>query len=310
MQPAVRREQAEGAPTLVDGRRGRQLKAAHVMAPEAEAGEREREAAAEDLGHRLKGGGAVAAPVDGELLAAGRGGAGEDDGLALAELLLEHVEDGLVVEIGVEVVHLERIGAVVIDDVGGDALAEVGLEAVNAHVDQGTELVAVPAAGFRISEVHQPHTGLPAVPLEDVAVGTHEQVAAGHTLVEHGGALGHVGIDPDADLEATGLEAGEHGRRVGEDGLIPLKVDPLEVLHPVAVEVEDVEWNLPVGHALDKAGDGGLVIIGGKRGAEPEAEGPGRGECGAAGEGGVTVEHLLGGGAIDEEIVELLAGER
>ncbi len=73
--------------------------------------------------------------------------------------------------------------------------------------------------------------------------------------------------------------------------------------------MEDVEGNLPVGHALDKAGDGGLVVVGGERGAEPEAEGPGRGEGGPAGEGGVAVEHFLGGGAVDEEVVELLAGD-
>ena len=61
----------------------------------------------------------------------------------------QQLEDGLVVQVGVVVVHLERVGAVVIDHVGRDALAEIGLEAVHAHVDQRAQLVAEPAAGRR-----------------------------------------------------------------------------------------------------------------------------------------------------------------
>ena len=60
----------------------------------------------------------------------------EDNGLALAEALLEQVEDDLVVEHGVGVVDAHGVRAIVEDDVGvGNTLAEVGLR-IQIRVDQ------------------------------------------------------------------------------------------------------------------------------------------------------------------------------
>ena len=112
------------------------FKAADVVAPEAEAAERQRQPAAQTLGHGLEGRRTVPAPVDGELLPAGGGGAGKDHGVAFSKLLLQQIKHYFVVEIAVVVVHLQRVGAVVVDHVGGDALAEIGLETVHALVDE------------------------------------------------------------------------------------------------------------------------------------------------------------------------------
>ena len=71
-------EQAERGPALVDPGVGRALEAADVVAPEAEAAEREREPAAQGLGHRLEGRRRVAAPVHGHALAADGRRAGEE----------------------------------------------------------------------------------------------------------------------------------------------------------------------------------------------------------------------------------------
>ena len=53
---------------------------------------------------------------------------GEKRRLAIAPLRFKNLEHRLVVQLGVEVVHLHRVRAVVIDHVGGDALAKVGLQ--------------------------------------------------------------------------------------------------------------------------------------------------------------------------------------
>ena len=109
--------------------------------------------------------------MHGELLAAHGGAAGKQAGLVLALVLLQQLEHALVVQVGVVVVHQLGVGAVVVHHVGGDALAEVGLKAVHALVQQHAELVLVPLPGSGVGEVHQAHAGLPQVPLPHIAVG-------------------------------------------------------------------------------------------------------------------------------------------
>ena len=82
-----------------------------------------------------------------ELLTADRRAAGEQNRFALALAILHNVKDNLVVQVGVIVVHIDRVAAVEPPDVAHrDALAEVGLEAVHAHVHQLIEVSSVPLA--------------------------------------------------------------------------------------------------------------------------------------------------------------------
>lgn len=184
VQAAVRGEQAEGEPPFEQGRCRGALEAADVVAPVAEPGEAERQAAAQRLGHRLVGRLAVAAPVHGELLAAGGRRAREDDGLRLAAVLAQHVEDGPVVEVGVVVVHPLGVAAVRVRHVERDPLPEVGLEAVDALREQRLQLRRVPVTGGRTREVDQCHARLPQVPLPDAAVRPLQQVPEGLALRE------------------------------------------------------------------------------------------------------------------------------
>ena len=276
----MRGEQAEGAPAFVNGGRGGLLEAAHVVAPEAEARQAQRKPAAQALRHRLEGGSAVAAPVDGELLPAGRGRAGEDRGFALAEMFLQEAENRLVIQVGVVVVHLQRVGAIVVDGIGGDALAEIGLEAVYAHLQQLAQLASIPLASRRVGEIHDAHARLPLVRLPDPAIRFREQIAARSPLVKEGRALRNVGVDPHADAQAACLQPLQHPLRVREDRLVPLKIHPVELLHPEAVEVEDVQRQVALLHALDEAGDGGFIVVGGEGGGEPQPKRPGGGSAG------------------------------
>src|SRR4030042_1723823 len=77
---------------LGGARRGVPRKAADVVAPETETGQAQRQAAAQAGRHRLEPGLAVAAPVDGIALAAGRARAGEHHRLALAPALAQQLE--------------------------------------------------------------------------------------------------------------------------------------------------------------------------------------------------------------------------
>ena len=128
-----------------------------------------------------------------------------------------------------------------------------------------------------------------------------------HPLVEERRALRDVGIDPHANLEAARLEPLQHPHRIGEDARIPLEVAPVEGLHPEAVEVEDVQRQVAVGHPLDEAGDGVLVVVGGEGRGQPQAERPRGRQRGPSGERGVVIQHFFGRGPVDDEIVQVLA---
>ena len=69
-----------------------------------------------------------------------------------------------------------------------------------------------------------------------------------------------------------------------------------------------MQRQLAVGHALDEAGDGRLVVAGGERGGEPQAERPCRRQRRAPGQRGVFRQHFLGRGAVDQEVLKRLAG--
>ena len=141
----------------------RALEPADVVAPEAEAGQAEREPAAQGLGHRLVARLAVAAPVHRELLAADRGRPGEQHGLAVPACPADLLEHRLVVQERVVVVHQGRVGAVVPHHVDGDPLAEVGLDGVDPGVEQGAHLAREPVARSRVGEVDHAHAGDPLV---------------------------------------------------------------------------------------------------------------------------------------------------
>ena len=261
VQARVRGEQAEGGPALVEVGRGGLLEAGDVVAPESEAREREREAAADGLLHPGVGREAVAAPVHGEALAARGRRACEDRRLAAPALALQQLEYGAVVELRVEVVHLRRVGAVEPRGVERDALAEVGLHAVHAHVEQRAELVLVPPLRVGVREVDDREARLPEVPLPDVAVPPVQEVALLEPLVEERGGLRDVGVDPHADPEPAVVEPAQQTARVGERGGVPEEVRPVERPHPAAVEVEDRERDAAVAHAVDEREHGLLVVF-------------------------------------------------
>ena len=248
--------------------------------------------------------------MDGEALPADRRRTGEDDRLAVAPEPLQRFEDEPVVEERVIVVHLLGIRAVEIDDLCRDAFAEIGLETVDAHGDQAFKMPRVPCAGLRVGEIDDAHARLPFVPLPDGAIGTPQQIALGHALVEKLRSLGDVGIDPDADTQALGLEPGEHALRIGERRRVPFEVAPVLAAHPEAIEVENMQRQIALAHPVDEAIDGLLVVVGGERRRQPESERPWRRQGGPAGQPCVAVEDVLGRRAVDDQIFEGLAFDR
>ncbi len=242
-------------------------------------------------------------------LATHRGRAREQDRLVLALRLGEHVVDGLVVEQRVVVVHHLRVRAVeVLHALSGDALAEVGLEAVDAHRHELFEVALVPGSGIRVREVDDRHAGLPLVPLPHRAVGVPDEVAQLRALFEQRRLLADVRVDPHAHLQPAVMQLREQAFGVGELRLVPLEIAPFELLHPTAVEVEHRKRDVTLGHAVDEVEHGLLVVVGGKARAQPQAVAPVRHERRAAGERGVVREDLLHIGAADHRIGHLLSG--
>ena len=285
--------QTECAPALIDIRRSGCLEAADVVAEEAEAGGAQGQSATESFRHGGVFCGAVAAPVYRKLLTADGGASGEQARLSLAVVVLQHLEHGLVIQIRIIIVHGNGVCAVVVYHLGGDALAEVGLDGSHAHLAQLAHAGCEPLGCLRIGEVHDRHTRLPHIGLEDAAVRILQEVALLHADVKQAGALGDVRVDPAAQPQSLVCQTLQHCRRVRELGQIPLEVRPVVFLHPEAVEVEHLEGNVTLCHAADKRGNGLLVIGGGERGGQPQTEGLCRRKCRLAGEVGVVHQNFL-----------------
>ena len=271
VQAAVAGQQAEGGPALVHIRGGGLLEAGDVVAPEGKAAVGYGQAAAQRLGHAHEAGAAVAVPMHRELLPADGSAAGEQHRVAPATVFLDALKHHLVVEVGVPVVHPQRVAAIEIPDtLHRYALAEIGLEGVHAHFHQRPQLAAVPFPGFGVGHVQYRQAGLPQVGLPDVAVFLFNIVALCHALVEHAALLGDVGVDPAADVQPPGLQLLQKALGVREHVGIPGQVGQVVVLHPEAIEMEHTQGDVPLGHAVDEGGDGRLVVAGGEGRGQPQ----------------------------------------
>ena len=88
---------------------------------------------------------------------------------------------------------------------------------------------------------------------------------------------------------------------------VPLEVAPVELPHPERVEVEDRQRQVALGHPVDEARDRRLVVGGGERRGQPQAERPGRQPCGPSGQRGVPPQDVLRRRTVDDEVLQRLA---
>ena len=98
----------------------------------------------------------------------------------------EQLEHGLVVEIGVVIVHQLRIRAVVIDNVvaGGDAFGKISLEAIDAHLKQPAQFRLIPFDGARIGKIDERHARLPLIELIHAAIAAPDEESLAPAFVE------------------------------------------------------------------------------------------------------------------------------
>lgn len=71
------------------------------------------------------------------------------------------------------------------------------------------------------------------------------------------------------------LDPGDLSFSIWEHILIELEITPLEAFHPETVEMENTGINIPLGHAVEKAVDSLLIVLGSKTRAQPKPKGPG-----------------------------------
>ena len=300
MKPAVGGQQAELNPALVNMGRSGRFESGNIMAPEPEAAVAHGKARPQGFRHGDIGSAVVAAPVHRELLTTRGGTAGEENRFSLPADFPDRFKDHLVVQEGEIVVHVQGAGSVEIRDIlHGDPFAEVGLQTVDAHGQQLFQVAAVPFPGLGIGYIHNPHAGLPQICLPDIAVGLFDEITILRALREQGGLLGNVGIDPAAELQTPVMIALQHAFRIREGFRIPFEVAPVIAPHPETVKMEHGQGNIPLGHAVDKAAGGFLVIIRGKGGGQPQAEAPCRQDRRTSGQRGIEIQNALRGFTID-----------
>jgi hypothetical protein len=138
-----------------------------------------------------------------------------------------------------------RVTAIEVPDAfEGDTLAEIGLKAIDAHLQQPGKMSLVPLGRLRVREVDDRHAGLPAVRLPRRAVRTLEEVPLLVSLGEDTGLLSDVRVDPNTRFESSVVQPLKEALRVGEVLLVEFEVAPLVTLHPETVEVEDGKRNI------------------------------------------------------------------
>ena len=97
---------------------------------------------------------------------------------------------------------------------------------------------------------------------------------------------------------------------IRETLLVPLKITPVKLMHPEAVKMEHAERNLSLLHALDERGRCLLVVIGRKRGRQPESEGPRRRQRRAAGQLRIFSHNILRVRSVEQIVFDSLARNR
>ena len=244
-----------------------------------------------------------------ELLSARTGASGKENGISFASCFLQEVKYALVIKVGIVVVHASLVTSVKPFHIHGNSLAEVGLEAVNSHIQQSLQLVGIPFAGCGIGKIHQAHSGLPVIGLPyPSAVGSLYQIAVLRAFLKERGSLGNIRIDPDTDLQSFVMVSLQHSFRIREYSLVPCKITPLEFLHPEAVKMKYAQGDIPVGHSLDKGACCLLIVIRGKGGGKPESEAP----CGRKGRtpgiSRIGFQDFLGGGSVNKAVTQFFAG--
>ena len=105
-----------------------------------------------------------------ELLSACRCTSCKQTCIVLTLAFFQQFKYALIVKVSIIVVHTQRIAAVVIDDIGRDSFAEVGLKGFDALLYQRTQFILEPTVRIRIREIHDTHTRLPFIPLPDITV--------------------------------------------------------------------------------------------------------------------------------------------
>ena len=137
MQTAVGTQQAELTPPFVDIRRCGALETTDIMTPETKSAQRQGKSPAKRLCHGDIACGTIAAPVCRELLSADGRRTREQYGFSGSSLTLQQFKNCLIVQIGIIVMHFNRIGMVKIRDIfHRDSLTKVGFEAVYTHIQQ------------------------------------------------------------------------------------------------------------------------------------------------------------------------------
>ena len=109
----------------------------------------------------------------------------EQTSLVLSKIFFQYIEYALIIKICVEVVHLDRVRAVIVNNISCRySLTKVCLECVNTHFAELSQISCIPLASLRISEVNNSHTRLPLIALEYRTVSFLDEVAVLHTLVK------------------------------------------------------------------------------------------------------------------------------
>ena len=134
----MRAQESERDPAFVDPGRRIAFKASYITAPGCEGGETETQAAAEGFCHCGGRGFAVAAPLEGEALGAGGGGAGEEYGFTFSVSFLDGLVYEFIVDEGVVIMHAVRVYGFVVplDILSWDPLPKISFYAVDAEIEE------------------------------------------------------------------------------------------------------------------------------------------------------------------------------
>ena len=149
-----------------------------------------------------------------------------------------------------------------------DTLPKVRFESIDADIHQTLKQFRVPLASRGIGEIDNSHSGLPKVPLPDIAVGTLDEIVVVDAFLEDTCTLTDVTIDPDADFDVVlFLYRSDIARGIGKGLAIEGEAAPIVSapdlvssnpaslkfalpFHPKTIEMQHANRAMPFFHAF------------------------------------------------------------
>ena len=245
MEPGVGAEHAKFQPPDIKLRAALKPESPYVAGPEGNSAEGQVQTAFNGACKASKIRSRITAPVNRIFLGAGPGASGPYEGLIFPKFLLSGLVCGLIVQQGIQVMHVPAVGTCILKKCRG-GFPKVNLDDIHALPEQGFyQFFLIPVNCLRIGEVNK------SVRKLKVTVRISGKISVGSRLVINligGLSPFNIGKLPERQLISVLVEFFNHLLYLWEFFLVKLPVTHPVFRKPVRINMYDVTWKPAASH--------------------------------------------------------------